>query len=52
MEDIVVSDVDLDTEQGLVFIFNLPDVPERPAREREVYRSRTVLFATTSVPAR
>jgi aspartate kinase len=32
MEDIVVSDVDLDTDQGLIFIFNLPDVPGNCSR--------------------
>ena len=32
MEDIVVSDVDLDIDQGLIFIFNLPDVPGNCSR--------------------
>ncbi len=32
MEDIVVSDVDLDTDQGLIFIFNLSDVPGNCSR--------------------
>ncbi|MBI1831948.1 MAG: aspartate kinase [Planctomycetes bacterium] len=32
MEDFVVSDVDLDTEQGLIFIFHLPDVPGNCSR--------------------
>jgi aspartate kinase len=32
MEDIVVSSVDLDTDQGLIFIFNLPDVPGNCSR--------------------
>ncbi len=32
MEDIVVSDVDLDLDQGLIFIFNLPDVPGNCSR--------------------
>jgi len=32
MEEIVVSDVSLDTDQGLVFIFDLPDVPGNCSR--------------------
>ncbi|MBI3821929.1 MAG: aspartate kinase [Planctomycetes bacterium] len=32
MEDIVVSDVDLDIDQGLIFLFNLPDVPGNCSR--------------------
>jgi aspartate kinase len=32
MEDIVVSDVTLDLEQGLIFIFNVPDVPGNCSR--------------------
>jgi aspartate kinase len=32
MEDIVVSDVTLHTDQGLIFIFNLPDVPGNCSR--------------------
>jgi aspartate kinase len=32
MEDIVVSEVTLHTDQGLIFIFNLPDVPGNCSR--------------------